>query len=124
MNRLQSMFKLQEKIAIFVPATSNVNESIDNSKYVEMAQFTLSNLFGGATAIQTSGAYVSNVGELVTENTTMVYAYGMNIESKMNEVLDFVQYLQIELGQECIGLEYNNQFYLYDYHSLADSQAV
>lgn len=114
MNKLNKMMKMQEKIAIFVPATNNVNEAIDNTRYVDHAIFILSDLFGGATAIQTTGGYVSDDGNLVKENTTMVYAFGNDIESKIDEVLTFCEYLQVELSQECIGLELNNSFYLVD----------
>lgn len=36
-SRLKAMFSLRSKITVYIPATVNINEVIDNSKYVDYA---------------------------------------------------------------------------------------
>lgn len=36
-SRLKAMFSLRSKITVYTPATVNINEVIDNSKYVDYA---------------------------------------------------------------------------------------
>lgn len=45
-NRLKAMFSLKSKITVYIPATVNINEIIDNSKYVDAAATLLSDCFG------------------------------------------------------------------------------
>lgn len=47
---LKFKFDLDCKVAIYVPATVNVNQEIDNTEYVTRTIGELSDLFGGATA--------------------------------------------------------------------------
>ena len=45
--RLVGMFTLAHKVATYIPATINVNEEIDNTKYVEEMASIMSKEFGG-----------------------------------------------------------------------------
>src|SRR5690606_22150776 len=54
---LEEFFHLGEIVKIYVPSTMNVDEPIDNTPYVNKTLEELSALFGGATAIEGSGAW-------------------------------------------------------------------
>jgi hypothetical protein len=113
MELLKHAVKLGEKIEIIVPGTTNTDQVADTSVYVDMALETLSELFGGATAVKASGAYVSDQAVLIQEQVTKVYAYADRITpEKLSEVLEFADRMKKELKQECIGLELNGSFYL------------
>ena len=49
-NRLKAMFSLKSKITVYIPATVNINETIDNTEFVNKAATLLSECFGGATS--------------------------------------------------------------------------
>ena len=74
-NRLKAMFSLKSKITVYIPATVNINETIDNTEFVNKAATLLSECFGGATSTEALGYWVSDTAGLVKENTTMVFAY-------------------------------------------------
>ena len=73
--RLKNVFSLSSKVTVYVPATININEEIDNSKYVDKAATLLSDCFGGATSTDALGYWTSPTVGLVKEKTTMVFAY-------------------------------------------------
>lgn len=73
-NRLKAMFSLKSKITVYIPATVNINETIDNTEFVNKAATLLSECFGGATSTEALGYWVSDTAGLVKENTTMVFA--------------------------------------------------
>ena len=111
--RLNKLFKLSNKVSVYIPATCDVNTIIDNEKYVDEALTILSNCFGGATRINTCGAWVSDQLGLVKENTTLIYsnASDEDLKNKIDNVLDFCERLKTELKQEAIALEINNEMY-------------
>lgn len=111
--RLNKLFKLTNKVSVYVPATINVNTEIDNSKYIDQAMEILSNAFGGATKIDVLGGWISDKYGLVKEKTTLVYSNTSDEDLKNNidKVLDFCETLKTELSQEAIALEINNELY-------------
>ena len=110
---LKTLIPLKSKISVYVPATVNVNTEIDNTQYVELVARTLSNAFGGATATQAAGYWVSNDGSLVAEKTTLVFAYCTTeaAEQYIDDVVRLCVKLKHEMGQEAIALEYNGEMY-------------
>lgn len=113
MNALNQYMKLGTKITVYVPATINTNETIDNAPYVTRTAELLSNLFGGATSTNAIGYYVSNAVGMVTEKTTMVFAYANTetLEAKIQDVLEWAVILKNEMAQESIALEINGEMY-------------
>lgn len=111
--RLQNVFKLASKITIYVPATVNINEVIDNTEYVKRAATLLSECFGGATSTDALGYWVSPTAGLVKENTTMVFAYAADADLKKNldKAIDFCEELKEEMKQDSIALELNGEMY-------------
>lgn len=113
MNTLEKAVVLREKIEIIIPGTTGSNKKADTEHYTNNALTLLSSLFGGATAVNASGAYVSEKSGLIKEDVKKVYAFAEAIEpDQLSTVLNFVEWLKSELDQECIGMELNGSFYL------------
>lgn len=112
-NKLQQMLAsgLTEKVAIYVPSTVNVNQTIDNSQFVSKVAIELSKLFGGATQTQAIGSWFSqDLNKLVTENVTIVYSNctKSDLEKHLLKVVNIASQLCSDMTQECISLEINN----------------
>lgn len=106
--------KLDQRVAIYIPATDNVSEELDNSAYVEDCARMLSELFGGATIQPGRGAWVSDRDGLVLENTTIVYAYcsAEELEKNAQKIEDYAQYIKIAMHQEAVSVEINRELFL------------
>ena len=104
---------LSEKIAVYVPSTYDGNrEMIDNSAYVQQVMKELAELFGGSTAYQASGAWISEEKGLIIENITIVYSYcDILTNEKIDDVIKICEYIKEEMKQEAISLEINNKLY-------------
>lgn len=110
---LRDKIRLGNKIAVYVPSTINVSKPIDNSVYVDRALSFLSNLFGGASAIDVLGGWLSDKDGLIKEEVKQVYSFANVLtEENVSSVLAFAENLKDELDQESIGLEINGEFYL------------
>ena len=112
-NRLKTMFSLKSKITVYIPATVNIDQKIDNSKYVDAVATLLSDCFGGATSTEALCYWVSDTAELVKENTTMVFAYAGedDLRKNLDKVIDFCQDLKTELKQDAVALELNGEMF-------------
>ena len=112
-NRLKAMFSLKSKITVYIPATVNINETIDNTEFVNKAATLLSECFGGATSTEALGYWVSDTAGLVKENTTIEFAYAGEDDLKKNldKVIDFCQDLKTEMKQDAVALELNGEMF-------------
>lgn len=111
--KLKNMFKLSSKCTVYVPATKNINETFDNSEYVNKCATLLSECFGGATSCQALGYWVSPTAGLVKEHTTQVFAYcsDTDLQEHIEKIIDFCENLKTELSQDAIALEINGEMY-------------
>ncbi len=111
--KLQNCFKLSSKVTVYVPATSNVSEAIDNTEFVKSTASLLSSLFGGATSTPALGYWMSNSAGLVAENTTIVFAYAADtdLQNGISAVVDHCEKLKADMGQEAVALEINGEMY-------------
>lgn len=110
---LKNMFKLSQKITVYIPATINIDQEIDNTEYVNRAATLLSECFGGATSCQAVGYWVSPEVGLVKENTTQVFAYAADEDLKkhLDKVVNFCMEIKEELKQDAVALELNNEMF-------------
>jgi len=110
---LLNCFKLSSKVTVYVPATTGINQPIDNSEYVDRVATLLSNCFGGATSTQALGMWVSPSEGLVKERTTPVYAYcnDSDLEEHCEEVVNLCLAIKTELSQDAVALEINGEMY-------------
>jgi hypothetical protein len=113
MKTLKNCIKLSSKITVYVPATSDVNNAIDNTEYVNRTAALLSEYFGGATSSPAVGYWLSNNAGLVRENTTIVFAYASetDLAAHVDDVVAWCDSMREEMTQEAIALEINGEMY-------------
>lgn len=99
---------------IYVPSTVDINKAVDNSAAVRGCLSFLSGLFGGATSIAASGAWVSDSAGLVLENVTICYAFcGLRAFLRgRRAVLAYAKDLRDEMKQECVSVEIDGRLFL------------
>lgn len=114
MKSLKNCIKLSCSVKIYIPSTINVNQEIDNEKYVNLALSFLSSKFGGATSSPALGAWVSSKGDLVKESVTLAFSYATQeqLNASIEDIYAFCLDLKKNLSQEAIALEVNNELYL------------
>ena len=110
-SRLKNLFKLGMKVTVYVPSTVDINKPIDNTEYVNNVATKLSNWFGGATATDAVGCWVSPTAGLVREKTTLVFAYcnQTDLENHIDELIDLCEDLKKKMSQDSIALELNGE---------------
>ena len=110
----KNAIKLDQRVAIYVPATDNVSEAVDNAAMVESCAEMLSNFFGGATIQPGRGAWVSERDGLVLEDTTIVYAYctAEDLQKHAAEVEAFALAMKRDMHQEAVSVEVNRELYI------------
>ena len=111
-DRLKRMDHLEQRIAVYIPSTKNVDEAIDNSEYVDMSASLFSSCFGGATASENFGYWEGSKG-LTKEQTTIVYSFcdEKALEENLDKVIDFCEWLCSELTQDAVSLDVNGTLY-------------
>lgn len=111
MKEKKFVFDLDSKVAIYVPSTNNAVESCDNSMMVKLVLSELSELFGGATATDAIGGWMSTEHGLITERVTIVYSFckSEQFAENIERILDLCEAIKTEMNQEAVTLEYNGQ---------------
>jgi hypothetical protein len=110
---LKNCIKLSSKVTVYVPATNNVNEPIDNAKYVDEAAALLSQCFGGATSTPALGYWLSPSKGLTKEATTIVFAYAReeDLTEHIDDVVTYCDRLKQRLSQDSVAVEVNGNMY-------------
>ena len=110
----QNAIKLDQRVAVYVPATDNVNEAVDNSAMVEGCAAMLSEFFGGATIQPGRGAWMSDRDGLVLEDTTIVYAYctAEDLHNHAADIERFALAMKTAMHQEAVSVEVNRELYI------------
>ena len=110
-NKFDSIVPMKHSVAVYVPSNDK-GVAYDNSADVKFAQIMLSKLFGGASAVNIHGAWLSGE-ELVNESVTKVYAFADALSDQaLDAVWGCAKLLQIERHQEAVGVEIDGAFYL------------
>lgn len=111
MKTLKFKFDLDSKVAIYVPSTINVNEETDNRKQVLNVIRRLSEMFGGATASDAVGGWVSQSGEVIVEKVKVVYSFCTTgqLKDRIDDILSICEDIKNEMKQEAVTLEINGQ---------------
>lgn len=115
MNNLLNIFHLSSVVEVFVPSTLGVatlNAGLHET-YKRETMLTLSELFGGATVIESVGCYKANDGQLVTEPISIVQSYTntVDLEKHIGSVLNLCENLKAKMQQESIALKVNGKLY-------------
>jgi hypothetical protein len=109
---LKGQLYLEDIVKIYVPSTYNIDQPIDNTPYVNRSLEEFSRMFGGATAIDGTGSWLSDDNKLIKEKVTIVYSYAEDLDkTKINQVVDYAKSLKEELKQSSVSLEVNGKMY-------------
>ena len=106
--------RLSQRVAIYVPATDNVNEAVDNAAMVESCAKMLSEFFGGATIQPGRGAWVSERDGLVLEDTTIVSSYctAEDLRKHAADIEAFALKIKAAMHQEAVSVEVNRELFI------------
>jgi hypothetical protein len=100
---------LAHRVALYVPGTTHVSETlseVDAERHISGALRFLSEQFGGATALSAQGSWVTKDGALVTEQVTIVYAFSDTLtRDKLERVHQYALWLKLTLKQEAVAVE-------------------
>jgi hypothetical protein len=100
---------LSRKVIFYVPSTQNVGQPLsrkEQNALVERVERTFAQSFGGATATQGTGSWVTQDGRLVRERVTLVTSYHDKETSEaLAIVIPLAQAIKAEYGQEAIAIE-------------------
>lgn len=103
------------KVSVYVPSTQNVNLRLSADAHKNVLDTTLrfmSELYGGATAVEARGAWVSSDGMLVIETVTVVTSYTDSDDlAKQRRVKLYCEHIRHILGQEAIAVEIDNEMF-------------
>lgn len=102
------------QVAIFIPTTIDVAQSIATAEYAERASKFLAERFGGATTTEAEGVWNSKELGLIDEKVYIVHTYATqaDLNAYLDEVIDFVKKIKLELRQEAMALEVNKKLTL------------
>lgn len=105
---------LDRRVSVFVPTTVDVNVPADTGFHVEQTMQFMAELFGGVSAVEQAGLYVSSRWGAVREKTVAVRSYTTAdiLRQQFPLLLCFVRELQKELRQEAIALELDGRLFL------------
>ena len=111
MKHLKFKFDLDCKVSIYVPSTTNVSETCNNSEQVRKVITELSKMFGGATASEAIGGWVCADGQTILEKVTIVYSFcdSTKLAEHFDEVYEICERIKREMSQEAVTLEINGQ---------------
>ncbi|MEH7350334.1 MULTISPECIES: DUF3574 domain-containing protein [Bacillaceae] len=109
---LKGQFYLDDIVKIYIPSTYNVDQPIDNTTYVNKSLEEFSRMFGGATAVEGTGSWLSDDNQLVKEKVTIVYSYAEDLDKvKINQIVAYTKSLKEEMKQTSVSLEVNGKMY-------------
>lgn len=104
--KFNSTVTLKNKIGVIIPEYKGLEK-----QYIEKFNVMFSNMFGGSSTIKIDGYYTMNDNSLAHDNNVMVYAYYNEMTDEQETIIvNSIQEMKEILNQECIGIEYNNQF--------------
>ncbi len=106
------MLTLSHVASIFVPSTVDVDKAIDNSGIVRSILAQLSEKFGGASATQVQGAWLSDSAGLVVENVTRIFCYATERETLHDVFFNLAEELKVEMSQDSVLIDIDSVGYL------------
>jgi hypothetical protein len=110
------MFHLPFELAVYVPSTTNVSDSISTSemrKRVKETETYLAETFGGFTSSEKIGGYLSSKSTIVTEKVVPVTAFCSmeDFRKNKNKLINKLSVWAKAWGQEAIGFEFEGDLY-------------
>lgn len=114
--RQAGALELPQRVALYVPGTQGTATATatDNAAQVERVARAFSRWFGGATAQQSAGYWLSDTAGLVREAVTIVYAActADQLRDRLPDVLTLAQQIKQDMAQEAVSVELNGTLYI------------
>lgn len=112
--RQAGALELPQRVALYVPGTQGTATATDNAAQVERVARAFSRWFGGATAQQSAGYWLSDTAGLVREAVTIVYAActADQLRDRLPDVLTLAQQIKQDMAQEAVSVELNGALYI------------
>lgn len=106
--------ELPQRVALYVPGTQGPATATDNAAQVESVARRFCEMFGGATAQQSAGYWLSESTGLIREATTIVYAActADQLRERLPDVLTLAQQIKQDMAQEAVSIELNGALYI------------
>lgn len=106
--------ELPQRVALYVPSTTDTDKPTDNAAQVERVAREFCGWFGGATAQQSTGYWVSDNAGLVREAVTIVFAActADQLREHLPDVLNLAQQIKAEMQQEALSCEIGSTLYI------------
>lgn len=105
---------LPQRVALYVPSTTDTDKPTDNAAQVERVARDFCGWFGGATAQQSAGYWISDTAGLVREAVTIVYAActAAQLREHLADVLILAQQIKAKMQQEAVSITVNEALYI------------
>jgi hypothetical protein len=105
---------LPQRVALYVPGTQGPATATDNAAQVERIAAEFSRMFGGATAQESTGFWMSDTAGLVRESVTIVYANctAEQLEKHLAAVVELARQIKAEMQQEALSCEIGSTLYI------------
>lgn len=105
---------LPQRVALYVPGTQGPATATDNAAQVERVARAFCGWFGGATAQQSAGYWISDNAGLVREAVTIVFAActAAQLREHLPDVLNLAQQIKQDMAQEAVSVELNGALYI------------
>lgn len=105
---------LPQRVALYVPSTTDTDKPTDNAAQVERVAREFCGWFGGATAQQSAGYWISDTAGLVREAVTIVYAActADQLRERLPDVLQLAQQIKQEMQQEALSIQIDEALYI------------
>lgn len=103
--------ELNHKIAVYVPSTTSINK-FDNGLQAEMIDAIARNLsakFGGATAENVTGYWMSDTAGLVKESPVRVWAYAVDGYGLKDYAIALAERVKAQMAQDAVLCEVDGQ---------------
>ena len=106
--------ELPQRVALYVPGTQGPSTATDNAAQVERVARDFCGWFGGATAQQSAGYWLSDTAGLIREAVTIVYAActAEQLREHLPAVLQLAQQIKAEMQQEALSIQIDEALYI------------
>ena len=105
---------LPQRVALYVPSTTDTDKPTDNAAQVERVARDFCGWFGGATAQESTGFWMSDTAGLVRESVTIVFAActAAQLREHLPDVLQLAQQIKAEMQQEALSIQIDEALYI------------
>lgn len=129
--KLKDTFQLPIEIAVYIPSTKNVDTKISKKEFdkrIDEAEIWLGRLWGGYSAEENDGGFVSGKGDterkLIREDVVKItcFCQAEGFDRKFDLLLKKLSYWAKEWEQESIGLEVEGDLFYIDVNTTFDNK--